>query len=113
MFVRRLVEARKFGSLRFSSVCLKAAILAGLVFLLPLALTSRAVEVRYLAALRSNRFARDRRSASILRIRRLRVFLHFSGISGFSAFLLSGQDMGPLVRSDRTRGRRSLRPALA
>ena len=96
-----------------SSTVLKAAILAGLVFLLPLALVCRAVERRYRSARKSGRFGHDRRSAAMLRLRKIRVFLHFSGISSFSAFLLSGQGRGPLVRGNQPLPRRALEPAVA
>lgn len=112
MVARNRIGSVGTGYWRISSLVLKAATLAGLIFLLPLALAGRAAERRYLIARHSDCFGRDRRNASMLRLRRLRVFLHFSGISSFSAFLLSGQGCGPLARGSRPL-RQTLKPAVA
>ena len=113
MVARNRVGPGRADPWGISSVVLKAAILAGLVFLLPLALACRAVERRYRSARKSDRFGRDRRSAAMLRLRKIRVFLHFSGMSSFSAFLLSGQGRGPLVHGNQPLPRRALEPAAA
>lgn len=99
MVARRQVTQGAADRLRVSDLILKAAILAGLVFLLPLALACRLVEHRYRSARQSSGFGRHRRNVAVLRLRRMRVYLHFSGLSDFAGFLLSGQDVGPLVRS--------------
>lgn len=67
------------------SVCLKAAVVLGLGFLLPVALMCQEVERRYKTA----RYKNSVCSRPNRLIRRMYVFVKLSGLSDFSDFLLS------------------------
>ena len=77
------------------SVCLKAAVVLGLGFFLPVALMCQGVERRYKTA----RYKNSVRSRPNLLIRRMYVFVKLSGLSEFSEFLLSANCRRPTPNS--------------